>query len=153
MKRVSSKFLILSCFLPLLFGGSIYLLFRIDKLVMFKWIDFFLLIDELQSLRQYMIQYKLLIPNWFIYSLPNGLWMFSYISLILWMWGNKINKQNIFWLLIMPLIAILSEIGQEFNYIQGVFDYIDILFYSLGLVLSLIFNYLFINLNFNKYEK
>ncbi len=71
-------------------------------------------------------------PKWVIYSLPDGLWMFSCTSLILNVWNNRLNKQSIVWIISMPAIAILSEFLQLFHLIRGTFDILDIASYLIG---------------------
>ena len=71
-------------------------------------------------------------PKWVIYSLPDGLWMFSCTSLILNVWNNRLNKQSIVWIISMPAIAILSEFLQLFHFIRGTFDILDIARYLIG---------------------
>lgn len=80
-------------------------------------------------------------PGWFLYSLPDGLWIFSYICLILYIWKNTLTKQNLIWIFIIPFIAVFSEFAQLFKIIPGKFDNIDLLFYTLGLLLPLIIFY------------
>jgi len=77
-------------------------------------------------------------PNWFLYSLPDGLWLFSYLSVLLVVWDNVISKHNIHWLLLVPMVAIFSEIGQLFEIVPGTFDIFDLIFYLLGTVLPIL---------------
>lgn len=78
------------------------------------------------------------LPDWFLFSLPDGLWIFSYTSLVLLIWRNKINRENFFWIAIIPILIILSELGQLFNIVPGTFDLIDVLLYSLGAILPIL---------------
>lgn len=77
------------------------------------------------------------LPNWLLYSVPDGMWIFSYVTLILAIWKNCITRENIFWLIVIPLVAVLSEFGQMAGIIPGTFDIIDVLLYVLGFLLPI----------------
>lgn len=118
----------------LTFGGIIYIFFRSDSLVMFKWFSVFSLGTQIDYLRERTLTIKELFPDWFLFSFPDGLWIFSYISLMLLIWGNNIKMQNLFWFFFVPFIATSSEVGQFFNIVPGTFDPVDLIFYILGAV-------------------
>ncbi len=132
------KQLLLGHLLPLLIGGLIYILFRTESLVMFKWFTFINIDHPIELLRETTIPIMENFPSWFIYSFPDALWIFSYMSITLLIWRNEINKQNYFWIFIMPIISILSEVGQLLNIIPGTFDFIDLFFYVLGFISPLL---------------
>lgn len=106
---------------------------------MFNWLKSLNLDSFNNIIRFYIIQHKNTLPEWLLFSLPDGLWVFSYTTLILLIWKNKINIQNIFWIIIIPAIAVLSEIAQYYKLIKGTFDIIDLTFYISGLIFPLIF--------------
>ena len=131
----------------LLFGGFIYILFRQDSLKMFSWFESVNLSNSISELRLFTLPLSFHLPDWFLYSLPDGLWLFSYISLLLLIWGNVISKQNIHWVLLVPLIAIFSEIGQLIKLVPGTFDIVDLGFYLSGTILPIL---IFANSKTNK---
>lgn len=104
--------LLLGHFLTLLAGGLIYIAFRTETLAMFKWFRIIHLDAPIEYLRVLTMDTKAFLPNWFLFSLPDGLWIFSYISLSLLIWKNRITRENIFWISIIPLTAIVSEIKE-----------------------------------------
>ena len=111
--------------LPLLTGGLIYILFRADSLLMFRWFDKLGASDLINFCRQHTFgQFSL--PTWFIYSLPDALWIFSFTSLMLSIWQDKFSVQSLFWILIAPTIGLLSEIGQAFHFVRGTYDLSDL---------------------------
>lgn len=122
----------------LLLGGLIYILFRQDTLKMFSWFDNINLSTAISELRLLTAPFSGHFPNWFLYSLPDGLWLFSYLSVLLVVWDNVISKHNIHWLLLVPMVAIFSEIGQLFEIVPGTFDIFDLIFYLLGTVLPIL---------------
>ena len=131
--------LIIGHCLTLLLGGMIYISFRSTTLKMFDWFDTINLLDAISTFRVFTLPFSVNLPHWFLYSLPDGLWLFSYLSLLLFIWNNKISKQNMHWLLLLPILAISSEIGQFFGIVPGTFDIIDLIFYTAGSVLPILF--------------
>jgi hypothetical protein len=127
------------CLIPLSIGSIIYILFRNDSLIMFDWFEKLNIIDEITSIRKNTLPLTAKIPNWFLFSLPDGLWIFSYISLILLVWDNKLNNSSIFWILIIPGLAVLSEILQFFDLCSGTFDVMDLIFYIAGVLTPILF--------------
>ena len=130
--------IIIGCLFTLLFGGLIYVLFRQDSLKMFSWFESINLSNAISELRLFTLPLSIHLPDWFLYSLPDGLWLFSYISFLLVVWSNVISKYNIHWVLLVPLIAVFSEIGQLIKVIPGTFDIIDLGFYLLGTALPIL---------------
>jgi len=131
------KQFITGCF-ALGLGGLIYIAFRSNSLRMFNWFSALSLEQPIQVLRVSITALiKGNLPMWLLFSLPDGLWVFSYITITLLLWKNRISKHNIFWLLSIPLIAILTEIGQGYEVIKVTFDLIDLAFYLLGTIAPL----------------
>lgn len=123
----------------LLIGGLIYIAFRTERLLMFKWFAALSIDNAINDIRQITMKISPSLPNWFLYSLPDGLWIFSYVALILTIWKNKIHGTSIFWVLLIPVIAIASEFGQLYSIIPGTFDITDLTFYCLGAITPFIF--------------
>lgn len=145
------RYLLLGHLTTLVLGGMLYLSFRSDTLVMFSWLDKINLLEPISELRLITLPFLDNLPNWFLYSLPDGLWLFSYLCVLLVIWDNRISKQNIQWFLLVPLLAMFSEIGQIFGIVPGTFDIIDLLFYFGGAVLPVL---IYTNLNtITYYEK
>lgn len=123
------------CLTPLLIGGLLYVLFRSTTLRMFEWFSLIGLEDVIQSARTSVFEYKNYLPNWTYFSLPDGLWIYSFTSAILIYWHND-NQKTKLWLLIPFTTGILIEILQGFKLFPGTFDYLDLTFSILGLSLS-----------------
>ena len=134
------KQLFFSSGITLTIGSLIYILFRSESLKVFAWMDALDCLKITKSIRSISLKIVDIIPNWMLYALPDGLWLSSYVCLMLMIWKNKINKENAVWIFSMPLIAILSEAGQIFSIIPGTFDWMDVVMYLLGTILPLIIN-------------
>lgn len=141
---------IISLFIPVLSGGLIYIIFRTEKLIMFRWFEYLNISQEIFALKRYCDNFTL--PDWIIYSLPDGLWMYSYTGILLEIWKCSVTRQNLFWIFSIPVAAILSEFFQFFKLIPGTFDFIDLIFYLTGIMIPF---YLSTKTTFNtkKYEK
>lgn len=120
-------------FFPVILGGFIYITFRTNNLLMFNWFENLGLSNEIIFIRN--LKNNFSFPNWVIYNLPDGLWLFSYTAILLEIWDYLIDKKTFFWIFSIPLAAILSEILQLFKIIPGTFDLTDIGFYLLGTII------------------
>lgn len=132
------KQLLFSSYITLTIGCLTYVLFRSDSLKMYAWFDKLYCLQAIKSMREFTMEFIDVIPNWMLYSLPDGLWLSSCISLILIIWKNKITKGSLFWVFSMLIIAVLSEMGQFFKIIPGTFDWMDVAMYFLGALFPLI---------------
>ncbi len=121
--------LFLAHIISLFIGGMIYLLFRTEKLLMFKWFNALGAEGILKKIRFISLEYRTSLPNWFLYSMPDGLYVFSYVSLMLAVWNMKFTATSLFWMLNIPLIIIISEIGQWMQIVPGTYDTTDLIFY------------------------
>ena len=121
---------------PLLIGGFTYLFFRSDSLLMFTWCNSIGILSEIKYIRNILFEIKF--PSWVIYNLPDGLWVFSYVNLMLIIWKCKIKKNSIIWISFIPILAIVSELLQLNGLVFGTFDWRDILFYLLGSMIPIL---------------
>lgn len=147
------KLLLILNLISLLIGGVIYLLFRSCNLYMFKWFENTQIFKIICALRLKTIPLKSEIPEWIIFSAPDGLWVLSYECLILFIWGFEIKAQSLFWLFLIPVLAIVSELLQYVHAMPGTFDKNDVTMYILGFLLPL---YIHVNtheINKKLYEK
>ena len=120
----------------LLLGGLIYVIFRDKSLLMFDWFNTIGISSEIDGLRR-LFQGEG-IYGWVKYSLPDGLWIFSYMFIIDAIWDRERNAVSILFLWGLPIVAVLSECFQYFGLLPGVFDWIDMASYMLAIVLFMI---------------
>ncbi len=145
----SKKIRIFLAIITLTFGGLIYICSRSEKLLMFHWFKWIKLYQIVYSLRSAGFTFP--DADWFRFSLPDGLWLFSYIFLMLEIWNHSITKYNFAWIICIPLIALLSEIFQLFGILSGTFDILDIIFYLVAIALSFFISK-FLTINTHHYE-
>ena len=105
---------------------------------MFNWLDRINILEVISDYRLFTLPLAENLPTWFLYSLPDGLWLFSCLAVLLAVWNNTISKDNIHWILLAPAIAVLIEFGQLFSIVSGTFDILDLAFYLIGTVFPIL---------------
>ena len=120
-------------FFTLFIGGGLYLLCRSERLVMFDWCKTIGIYPFIQQLRS-----KGNFDSWLVYSLPDGLWLFSYIILMGAIWAFDMRK-SLLCSVPMIIIAIGSELLQFPHIVRGTFDMMDLLCYAIGSVSGLFY--------------
>ncbi len=113
-------------FVAILFGVIIYALWRPDTIRFFVWLEAVGLRDPVKNIRMYMHPLHTRIPEWIIYSLPNGLWAFSYALIITHLWRDNNSVVKYMWFGSIPMLAIGYELLQYAGVLQGVFCYQDL---------------------------
>ncbi len=137
VKRATVLFLLLS-FLTLLLGGTIYILWRPSEHLFFSWIDEIGFGNLIDTIRLHSVSSRFLLPDFVIYSLPNGLWAFAYSMLIVGIWSGSKSKIKYFWLATIPVLVLGFETLQYFEIIRGTFSIQDIAFGITGIIIGII---------------
>ena len=135
------KKLFIHSFIPLFLGLFIYLGFRQKNILLFKWLNDLSLSNYAYSIRRIVNPNEIIYENIFVFNLPDGLWVYSFTSVMLIVWQGNVSRDNILYVTIPLILAIVSELGQFFGLIMGTFDVFDLLFYILAFILSFIFCY------------
>ena len=121
----------------LFLGGIIYLLFRSKSILMFVWVDKFGLTPVVDKIRSELSHVSL--SHISIYSIPDGLWVASYVILVHAIIPKEHKFNLIFWSYLLPFIAITFEFLQYLSLIPGVFDIFDLVCYVIPLVIYTIY--------------
>lgn len=120
----------------LLLGGLIYVIYRDRSLLMFNWFDAIGIGNAVNWLRSLFQGER--IYGWVKYSLPDGLWVFSYMFIVDAIWDGQKNAISITFLWGLPIVAVFSELLQYFGLLPGVFDWMDVVSYMLAIIMFLI---------------
>ena len=130
-------FKIVAGFIFLIIGSYIYLKFRADTLLMFKWAENLGLDEIISSIRasssvlnSYQIKYV-------IYSAPYGMWVISFCCFIGSIWHKDSSVSAIIWRLVVPAIAISSELLQIIGLLPGTYDTNDLLVLTLSTIIGI----------------
>ena len=139
------KITTINVILPLIIGWLIYISFRSTTLKMFIWFKYIGFDSSILTIRQELSNLKLYLPPWTYYSLPDGLWVYSFTSALLILWDNKFKIAK-FWLLIPLFSGVIIDVTQGLKIIRGTFDILDL---TLSIVASLL-SIITINYKFKK---
>ena len=124
--------------LALLVGGFIYIFLRPVPPIFFYWIQQIGFTEGLESARSTTLTITPLLPGWVVYSLPQGLWAFSYTLIMVGIWGRKRNLLAIFWLATIPLLVFGFEVLQLAGVISGTYCPEDMLFNTAGILFGVL---------------
>lgn len=121
----------------MLLAGStfIYLVFRADNIIGYRLVYNLGLSGMLDSIRTALGGVNL--PEFVVYSLPDGLWLVSYMLLVDSLLPQHPTKP--IWIIALPANAIASEIAQSWHLLPGNFDVWDLACYVIPTTLYLIF--------------
>jgi hypothetical protein len=111
-----------------LLGAAVYLLFRSDNLMVFRWVQLVGLSDAVYHARASCQSFTF--PSAILYSLPDGCWTFAATSWMILIW-NRMNA----WVLLPIVLSLAGEFGQLAGVVVGTFDWFDVLFYLFGFII------------------
>lgn len=124
-------------------AASIYFLFR-DKTILFNQFFSTFGFDGLQEKQR--IQEIIPVPNWIIYSLPGGIWV--YVASI---FAHKFEKKLFYFPVHVYILPAIYALGLEFcqlcHLTDGTFDWLDLLFVLIGVYLAKHSKHLELNLS------
>ncbi|WP_052191686.1 hypothetical protein [Cetobacterium sp. ZWU0022] len=126
-------------------GVLIYLLFRSRKLFYYQFIEMIYLDPYVRAIRKIVWVYRKYIPNWVIYSLPDGLWLFSMGVSILHNRYYYKQAQYIFNLIFISIVGveIFQGIYGGHGTFVGTFDLADVICYIVGYILATVIGYVY----------
>ena len=129
-------------FIFLFIGSYLYLKFRSETLLMFKWAENLGLDFIVSSIRRSFEGLNLYLMNYFVFSAPYGLWVISFCCFIGAIWHKDSSVSAIIWRLFFPVIAISSEILQFVGFLPGTYDINDLLVLFVSTIIGLIISFL-----------
>lgn len=129
-------------FIFLFIGSYLYLKFRSETLLMFKWVENLGLDFIVSSIRRSFEGLNLYLMNYFVFSAPYGLWVISFCCFIGAIWHKDSSVSAIIWRLFVPVIAISSEILQFVGFLPGTYDINDLLVLFVSTIIGLIISFL-----------
>lgn len=120
---------------PIALGGIIYIMFRSKNLLMFEWFQYFKI--DIDLVRNYTLPYRENLPSWIYFSLPDGLWVYSFTSAMVIIWRTDYSNLK-YWILLPFMGGIIAEILQHFKIIPGTFDILDLMFSIIAMLISIL---------------
>ena len=126
----------------LLIGSYLYLKFRSETLLIFKWaknlgLDFIVssIRGSFESLNSDRMKY-------IIFSAPYGLWVISFCCFIGAIWHKDSSLSAIILRLFVPVISISSELLQFVGLLPGTYDINDLLVLIVSTIIGLTISFL-----------
>lgn len=77
------------------------------------------------------------LPSFVVYNLPGGLWSASYMLIMHPLVRHERLQRRIMFVTAIPMLGIVSELMQVVGWLPGTFDAIDMLCYSLPVIIYL----------------
>ena len=121
------KLKIMVGFIFLILGSYLYLRFRSETLLMFKWVENIGLDSIVSSIRNSSKDLNSNQMKHVIFSAPYGMWVISFCCFIGAIWHKDNFFSAIIWRLCIPFVAISSELLQFLGILPGTYDTIDLL--------------------------
>ena len=129
-KKHFNRLHIILSVLALLSGGIIYILFRKTEPVFIHWIQAIAPESWFSTDRHISLH----LPEWIVFSLPNGLWAFAYALLITGIWSGNKSRLKYLWISSIPVLVFGFELLQYFGLIRGSFSVLDLAFGAGGII-------------------
>lgn len=80
-------------------------------------------------------------PDWIKYNVPDGLWLYAFLSMLSSIWNRTFSLSFIIWCIAAILSSYLSEFAQIVYLLPGTFDWKDIIAYTISTIIFLLINY------------
>lgn len=125
---------------PITIGGLIYICWREPDLIMFRWLRTIGLETFTNSLRSLTTPEHKFLPYWFIYSLPDGLWVYALTAFMLLLWRNSDSlPTKVFYCSLGLILGAGTELGQLAGIVPGTFDFGDLIVCLIAPTAALLF--------------
>ena len=121
---------------PVTLAGFIYILFRHESLLLFDALRQVHLLPIIHNVRAVTVPVGDALPDWFLFSLPDGLWLLSYLLFIRHVWAGSSVRALRGWTGMGLLISIGHEFAQAAGWVIGTFDWLDLLAYTVATLLA-----------------
>jgi hypothetical protein len=112
--------------ITLTLGGMIYISWRPSSLVMFRWIESIGLNPIVTILRDNLETGATHVAHWILYSLPQGLWIYSLTIFLGMIWYDYASWCRTIILIYSLFISISVEMLQLLDSTPGTFDIADL---------------------------
>jgi hypothetical protein len=119
-------------------GGMIYVLCRTSDFPFFSWIRRLGFDDELTFLRAHLLPYGRLLPEWVVFSLPDGLWSLALTLIMLTIWMDSHSILKYVWYATIPILVFGYELLQWTGIVSGTFCFNDIILVAAGLLAGMV---------------
>lgn len=126
-----------TAFLAVVTGGAIYILFRPVEPLFFSWANEVGAGNMLSNIRRFTLPLKGYIPEWILFSLPNGLWAFAYVLILATIWSGSKSGLRYLWYATIPVLVLGYELLQLTEILTGTFCLLDFAFGLAGIIIGI----------------
>jgi hypothetical protein len=121
--RVSFR-VVLTVLLPVSLGAVIYLSWRTETLLVFRWVQWLGAGSLLHTLRA--AAHGVHPSRALLNCLPDGMWVFAFTSAMRFIWLKPNTALAFCWMFLPLALALGGEFGQFLHNVPGTFDYTKI---------------------------
>jgi hypothetical protein len=118
--------------LPIALGTAIYVLWRTQQLLVFRWVEALGLMPAVSTARDALAGIGRALPAWVLYSLPDALWVYAGTAFYALVWNPGPGRPRLFWTSLPGVLALGGELGQALGAVPGTFCPIDMLLCALA---------------------
>ena len=111
---------------PVVLGASIYVLARSTSLLVFVLLVKSGLGEALSVSRGAVEPMVSLLPEWSLYSLPDGLWVYAVTAFMALFWREESGWTKWLWISSGLLLGMAVETSQLTSLVPGTFDRVDL---------------------------
>ena len=123
--------------LPIMVGSAIYTFWRTPSLKVFGWYEAAGLTEIINFLQQFSYPVRKLLPDWLLFSFPDGCWVYSITAFMLLTWRDSdAIGCKFLWSSAGLFFGVVIELFQYFQITSGTFDIKDIYACLLGSILA-----------------
>jgi hypothetical protein len=90
------------------------------------WLDSIGIGTLLSTARTYALPVRGALPDWVLFSLPDGLWVYALTTSMAFIWQGSKQPARFIWLVAGVCLGAGGEIGQFFGVVPGTFDIVDL---------------------------
>lgn len=139
LTTIKRKTYILFSVLLILIGELIYIIYRPLTLYMFRAFEQIGLLDNIIFFRASRLFPPIgTVPEWVVYSLPDGMWLLSYMFAMEFIWNNDGKFIKLLFIWIMPIAIIIHEFFQLMRLANGTWDINDLTSYIIAIIIYLL---------------
>jgi hypothetical protein len=122
--------------LPITVAGIIYIVFRHKSLILFDWLQQLHLMPVVADLRAITVPMGEALPDWVLFSLPDGLWLLSYLLFVRMVWADGPKRPMWAWAGLGLLVSVGHEVSQAAGLVSGTFDWADMAAYTAATIVA-----------------
>jgi hypothetical protein len=103
---------------------------------MFNWLQQLHLMPVVAEIRTITVPMGEALPDWVLFSLPDGLWLLSYLGFVRMIWAGGPKRPMWAWAGLGLLVSVGHELSQAAGWVPGTFDWADMTAYAMATIVA-----------------